>query len=147
MSDQHTIRPARPEDGFDPSEVNATSIWGFTIGSIVILALVLIALQGYFYKIWGDAEQEKILGAPDSRLQTVRGRDDWDLTHYMFLDKKTGQVRIPVDRATDLFLQETAAGKSFYPGKPTVPKKEEPAAAAPASATAAADMKKEEAKK
>ena len=135
MSDEPLfLRPVDPKVGFDHSEPHTGAIWGFTIGSIVVLALVIGSISGYFFKIWNDAEQEKILTAPDSRLQMVRGREDWDLTHSMYLDKKSGQVRIPVDRAMELFLEETAAGKSFYPGKPTVPKKEEPAAAAPAAA-------------
>ena len=119
-----------PSEGFDRAEPNVTSIWLFTILSVVSLVVILVALQQYFVKIWSDAVTEKVLTAPDSQLQMVRGRDAWDLTHYMYLDKKAGQIRIPVDRATDLFLQEVAQGKPFYPGKPTVPKKEEPAAAA-----------------
>ena len=122
-----------PREGFDKGEPNVKSIWAFTVVSIIVLVVTIVALQQYFVKIWSDAVSEKVLTAPDSQLQMVRGRDDWDLTHFMYLDKKAGQVRIPVDRATDLFLQEVAAGKPFYPGKPTVPKKEEPAAAAPAA--------------
>ncbi len=128
---QSTLRRADPKEGFDRSEPNVLSIWGFTIGSIVILVIMLVALQQYFVKIWSDAVYEKVLTAPDAQLQMVRGRDDWDLTHYMYLEKKSGQVRIPVDQEHDLFLKEVAAGKTFYPGKPTLPKKEEPAAAAP----------------
>jgi hypothetical protein len=45
------------------------------------------------------------------------------------MDKASGVVRIPVDRAMDLMLQDAAAGKTFYPAKATVPKKEEPVAA------------------
>lgn len=122
-----------PKEGFDRAEPNVTSIWLFTVLSVVSLVLILVALQQYFVKIWSDAVTEKVLTAPDSQLQMVRGRDAWDLTHYMYLDKKAGQIRIPVDRATDLFLQEVGEGKPFYPGKPTVPKKEEPAAAAPST--------------
>jgi hypothetical protein len=142
---QSTLRHADPREGFDRSEPNTISIWAFTIGSIVILVLVIVALQQYFVKIWNDAVTEKILTAPDSQLQMVRGRDDWDLTHYMYLDKKTGQVRIPVDQAQELFLKEVEAGKPFYPGKATVPKKEEPPAAAPqngAAPAAAGEAKK-----
>ena len=131
-----------PSEGFDHGEPNVKSIWAFTIVSILVLVLVIVALQQYFVKIWSDAVAEKVLTAPDAQLQMVRGRDDWDLTHFMYLDKKSGQVRIPVDRATDLFLQEVSAGKPFYPGKPTVPKKEEPLAAptpAPGAAAGAPD--------
>jgi hypothetical protein len=68
----------------------------------------------------------------------VRGRDDWNLTHYLYMDKATGQVRIPVDQAMDLVLQDAAAGKTFYPAKATVPKKEAPAAPVPGAPGAAA---------
>ena len=141
MSEHVQTTPLRrhdPKEGFDRAEPNARSIWFFTILSIVSLVLVLVAVQQYFVKIWDEAVTEKVLTAPDSQLQMVRGRDDWDLTHYMYLDKKAGQIRIPVDRAKDLFLQEVADGKAFYPGKPTVPKKEEPAPAAPGAPGAAA---------
>jgi hypothetical protein len=44
-------------------------------------------------------------------------------------------VRIPIDKAMQMVADEASAGKLFYPGKPTVPKKEEPATpAAPAPA-------------
>ncbi len=35
----------------------------------------------------------------------------------MYLDKPSGQVRIPVDRAMELVLQDEAAGKTFYPAQ------------------------------
>jgi len=145
MSD-HPMRHANPEEGFDRTEPNAPSIWGFTIGSVIILVLVIVAIQQYFFKIWNDAVTEKVLIAPDTQLQLVHQRDDWDLTHYE-QDKTTKTVRIPVERAEDLFLQEVAAGKAFYPGKPTVPKPEEPAATpaapgAPGAAPAAAPESK-----
>ncbi len=114
-------------EGFDRTEPRTGAIWGFTITSVLVLILVIWALQQYFEKIWNDAVYSKILSAPSPDLQLVRGRDDWDLTHAMYLDKKTGQVRIPLDRARELFMKEVAEGKPFYPGKPTVPKKEEPA--------------------
>src|SRR5580704_13552900 len=112
-------------EGFDPGEPQVTSIWGFAVGSIVVLLITIFALQHYFEKVWNDAVYEKVLVAPSEQLQQMRGRDDWDLTHSMYLNKETGQVRIPLDQAQELFLQEAAAGKPFYPGKPTAPKKDD----------------------
>jgi hypothetical protein len=120
------IEHHEPTEGFDRTEPQTGAIWAFTIGSVLVLIVVIGALQQYFEKIWNDAVYEKVLAPPSVELKTVRGRDDWDLTHYMYLHKETGQVRIPLDRAQELFMKEVAAGKPFYPGKPTVPKKEEP---------------------
>jgi hypothetical protein len=128
-----------PTEGFDRREPDTKAIWAFTIGSVLVLVIVIWALQQYFEKIWSDAVYQKVLSTSNPDLGTVRGRDDWDLSHYMYLHKETGQVRIPLERAQELFMQEVAAGKPFYPGKPTVPKKEEPdASAAPAAGAPAA---------
>jgi len=138
---EHPIEHHDPTEGFDRTEPHSAAIWGFAIGSIIVLVLVIGALEQYFEKIWNQAVYEKVLTAPSETLKTVRGRDDWDLTHYMYLNKQTGQVRIPLDRAQELFLKEIAAGKRFYPGKATVPKKEEPDTNAPAAPAPDAEKK------
>jgi len=127
------IRHADPSEGFDHTEPEARAIWAYCVAAIIILTLTIVALEQYFDKIWNDAVTEKVLLPPSEQLRELRQRDDWDLTHAMYLDKTKGQVRIPVAQAEDLFLKEVAQGKLFYPAKPTVPKKEEPEAPAPAA--------------
>lgn len=133
---EHPIEHHNPQEGFDKTEPNARAIWGFTVGSVLVLILVIVAVQGYFEQIFQTALYEKVLSAPSAQLQDLRNRDAWNLTHYMYgdLDKSSGRVRIPIDQAMQTFAEEAAAGKLFYPAKPTVPKKEEPAPAAPAAA-------------
>jgi len=120
---EHGIRTHHEaSEGFDYTEPQAPKIWGFAIGSVVILVVVIVALQQYFDKIWNDAVYEKVLTAPSQELQDQRNRDEWALTHYRYEDKSKGQVRIPLDRAQELFLKEAAEGKTFYPAKSTLPK-------------------------
>ena len=109
-------------EGFDHSDPQTPKIWAFTIGSVIILIVVIVAIQQYFDKIWNDAVYDKVLAAPSQELQDQRNRDDWALTHYSYEDKSKGQVRIPLERAQELFLKEAAEGKTFYPAKPTSPK-------------------------
>jgi len=118
-----------PSEGFDRTEPAAPSIWAFTIGSIVVLIVVIFALQQYFFKIWNDAVQEKVLAAPSQELVDQRNRDDYALTHYSYQDKSKGVVRIPLEQAEQLVLQDAAQGKTFYPAKPTKPKSPEEEAA------------------
>lgn len=123
---EHGVRAKHSADeGFDASEPQSRAIWGFAIASVICLVVVIGALQQYFEKVWNDAVYEKVLAPPSEQLIDVRGRDDWDLTHYMYLDKKSGQVRIPVEEAQKKFFEEQAAGKSLSPGKPLAPKKED----------------------
>ena len=134
-TDDHQIRHADPKEGFDRAEPQAGAILGFALGSVILLILTIFAIQAYFDKIWKEAVYEKILAPPSDLLIQLHNRENWNLTHYGYFDKKSGMVRVPVDQAMQEFAAEAAAGKLFYPAKPYVPKKEE-AAAAPAPAPA-----------
>jgi hypothetical protein len=136
----HPIAHHDPKEGFDHTEPDTSAIWLFTIGSIIGLVLVIVAVQGYFEQIYKEAVNERVLTVPSELLQDVRNRDAWNLTHYMYgnLDKSSDRVRMPIDKAMQTFAGEAAAGKLFYPAKDTPIKKEEPdAAAAPAGASPA----------
>src|SRR5579863_9818962 len=128
----HPIEHHDPQEGFDRTEPNTPAIWLFTICSVLGLILTIVAVQGYFEQIWKEAVYERVLSVPSEQLQDVRNRDAWNLTHYMYgnLDKSTNRVRIPIDKAMQIFATEAAAGKLFYPAKATAIKVEEPAAAA-----------------
>jgi len=133
---EEEIRHADPKEGYDHQEPQAGAIAGFAIGSVVLLIITILALQAYFNKIWEQAVYEKVLAPPSEQLIDLHNREDWNLSHYGYTDKASGAVRIPVDRAMELFEQEAGSGKLFYPAQNTVPKKEEPepAAGTPAAA-------------
>src|SRR5262245_8398558 len=137
---EHPIEHHEPQEGFDRTEPNAAAIWGFTIGSLVTLVLVIVAIQIWFQQMYNQAVIDRVLTPPSVQLQELRNRDAWSLSHYMYgdLSKASGRVRVPIDQAMQKFAEEAAAGKLFYPAKPTVPKKEEPAADANAPAASAA---------
>jgi hypothetical protein len=135
---ENEIRHADPKEGFDRQEPQAGAIAGFAIGSVLLLIITIVALQQYFDKIWEQAVYEKVLAPPSEQLLQLHNREDWNLSHYGYSDKASGTVRIPVDRAMELFKQEASSGKLFYPAKNTVPKKEEPVVAPPAVPDAAA---------
>jgi hypothetical protein len=126
---EERIRHASPKEGFDHTEPRSGAIAGFAVGSVVLLVVMILALQSYFNHIWEQAVYEKVLAPPSEQLITLHDRENWNLTHYGYMDKPSGVVRIPLDRATELFEQEAKSGKLFYPAKNTVPKKEEPEAA------------------
>ena len=124
VEDGREVIPADPREGFDRDEPSSGAIAGFAVGSLILLVLTIGAITQYFNHVWDEAVYEKVLAPPSEQLKEVRGRDDWNLSHYMYLDKNSGQVRIPIDKAMDLVLQDAAAGKTFYPAKATAPKVE-----------------------
>lgn len=138
VEDGRAVIPADPREGFDRDEPSSGAIAAFAVGSLILLVLTIGAITQYFNHVWDEAVYEKVLAPPSELLKEVRGRDDWNLTHYMYLDKNSGQVRIPIDRAMELVLQDAAAGKTFYPAKATAPKVEPVAVPPPADPNAPA---------
>jgi hypothetical protein len=144
-----------PKEGFDHSEPAARNITLFVIVSVITLVVTILALQAYFEKIWNEAVYEKVLSVPGEEVGDLRSVSNWRLNHYEYADPSKTRVRIPYERAKELFLADEAAGKTFYPAKPTEPKPEEPAtpaaapgapaatAGAPAGTPAGAEVKQE----
>jgi hypothetical protein len=143
MSDSHDeriIEKHNPEEGFDASEPAAGSIWAFTIGSVALLVVLILAVQYYFDGIWTQAVYERVLAVPGQEVGDLHNLENWRLTHYEYTDPSKTTVRIPFDEARKAFLEDAKAGKTFYPGKPSEPKPETldqpaaPAGAAPGAA-------------
>lgn len=132
---EHPREHHSPEEGFDRGEPNTNAVWAFTIGSVLVLVLMIAAVAGYFEDVYQNAVRVKVLEAPSSQLLDLRSRDSWNLTHYMYgdLNSKSGRVRMPVNQAMQAFAEEAAAGKLFYPAKNTAIKVETPAGAPDAS--------------
>lgn len=133
----HEVVHHDPQEGFDHTEPAARRITLFVIVSVVTLVVTILSLQAYFDKIWNEAVYEKVLAVPGEEVGELRSLSAWRLSHYEYTDPTKTAVRMPFDRAKELFLAEQAAGKTFYPAKPTEPKPEEPAVA-PAAPGAAA---------
>jgi len=132
----HEVAHHDPKEGFDRSELDARKITLFVIVSVITLVVTIMALQAYFDKIWNEAVYDKVLAVPGEEVGEMRALSAWRLSHYEYADPTKTAVRMPFDRAKELFLAEQAAGKTFYPAKPTEPKPEEPATPAPAAGEA-----------
>jgi hypothetical protein len=127
--DDHEVTKHDSKEGFDPSEPEASRITVFVILSVATLVLTIVAVQRYFESAWDTAVVEKVLTVAPPELKDQRMLETWRMTHYEYTTEAKKEVRLPLDRARELVLQEAAQGKTFYPARPTVPKKEEPPAA------------------
>jgi hypothetical protein len=125
---EHPIAKHSPKEGFDRSDPHVGVIFVYTAISLLVLVLLIVAIQVYFEDLYKQAVYDKILSAPSEQLRDVRNRDAWNLSHYMYgdLNAKSGRVRIPLDKAMELNLQDAQAGKEFYTVKPYAVKPVEP---------------------
>ena len=121
---EHPLPPHDPKEGFDRNDPEVAKIFVFTIVSLAVLVLMIFAISQYFETLYSKAVSDKILTAPSEQLRDLHNRDAWNLSHYMYgdLNANSGRVRIPLDKAIDLNLQDAQAGKTFYPAKPAAVK-------------------------
>src|SRR5882672_8849486 len=100
----HEVAKHDPSEGFDHSEVAARKITFFVIVSVITLVVTIAALQSYFDKIWNQAVYDKVLSVPGEEVGDLRSLSNWRLDHYEYADPSKTRVRIPLDRAKQLFL-------------------------------------------
>jgi hypothetical protein len=121
-----------PEPGHETSDVSIRPIVRFGIGLGVATALISVALWGLF-RLYDREERKQdrplppMVAAslartpPEPRLEPdplaprrrIRAREDAVLTTYGWVDRRTGVVRIPIDRAMELLVE-----RGLPPSKP-----------------------------
>lgn len=112
---EHTAHPTSPNGaGHEQSEVDVRLI----IASLAFLAvttflvfLLVVGIFRYFYGVdrVGEAQRQPVIPpeprievAPYEQLQQLRAKEDHILNSYAWVNKQTGVVRVPIDRAIDL---------------------------------------------
>ncbi len=155
--DEKVLRSLNPEElerlqkeGFDRSDPSGPWVVGSAAIIVITLVIVVFSVDYLFQATWSQNEYEAVLAKESPELQDVRTKEAEQLNHYRYIDQEKGSVRLPIDRAIDLFAAEAKEGKLFYPAKSAPVKVPEPVDAAaggagnpsPAPAGAGVDQKK-----
>jgi stringent starvation protein B len=125
-------------EGFDRTDPSGPWIVAFTVGIVLTLVVVAFGVHYLFQATYDQNEYRQVLAAESQELREVRTREAEQLNHYRYTDKAKGAVRLPIGRAMEVFAQESAQGKLFYPGKSAPVKTAEDLAALPDGSTNAA---------
>jgi len=134
---------------YDHSEPGYRAIALYMAATVVFLGLIGIAIQNYYDLTYNADEYKRVLSQENWVLQDLRQKEAWELTHYSYVDKNKGVVRIPIDEAMQLVAQEAAENRLKYPTNPSRVKTPEELAAAgnpgvsPQGAAAATAAQKE----
>jgi hypothetical protein len=100
---------------FDTSEPKAGFIAAFGMATIITLVVTVFGIQFYFDQAKEHQVYEQVLKPEGEDLRVLRAKEDQQLSGYSYADKQKGVVRIPIDRAMQLYVQEAGAGKFAYP--------------------------------
>jgi hypothetical protein len=113
---EHTAHPSPNGAGHEQAEVSVRLIvvsLGFLTVATAIVFVLVIGIFRYFYASYSTAEavqqaqpvippEPRIEVAPYEQLQQLRVKEDHILSTYAYIDKSSGTVRVPIDKAIDL---------------------------------------------
>lgn len=116
----HEVKPGNEEIDFEASDIDArhTFITGVSvlIGISVVIALVyfLFTYLAHERSISSPPPlpieahgnpmppEPRLQASPYKDLKAMRTRENWELSHYFWVDKVKGTVAIPIERAMDI---------------------------------------------
>ncbi len=141
--EQHSPAGVNPELLHESAEYSERVVVGFSIGLLVFLglsALLMVLLMRFLPVLYpvgplspfADRDtfppQPRLQVSPHADLLRLNGREDRILNSYAWIDRSTGRVRIPIDRAIDIIAErglparnEKAVPKPTGKGTPTLP--------------------------
>jgi hypothetical protein len=106
--DDSKLLDEQQEAGVAPEGVEAKQIMGFVLAVLIAVAVIVIIIFTYATMV----QQQVRTGAEGSgryyELQDVRERGRAQIDRYEVIDEGTGQVRIPIERAMELMVEEDA---------------------------------------
>jgi hypothetical protein len=89
-----------------PDKPNNLMLTGFVIGSVVLLVAMVLGVMQMFNAVVEAEISTRVLEVPSSQLGALRDREQLQLSRYQWVNKSTGAVRIPLDRAVELTLRD-----------------------------------------
>jgi len=110
MSSERTATATAPHTaGFETGEPGFRAI-GIVGGVIVVtLVAILLGVQAYYDSVLEQQIFVKQLEPVSAQLTVLRAREDAQLHSYQYIDRAKGTVRLPIERAMDLLIQEAHA--------------------------------------
>jgi hypothetical protein len=98
------------KSSIEPDEVNVGLLSIVGTFSAVVLVLIVVLLQAWFYNWRGNIAAEKVLPAnsPETPLGRAILEQQQTIDSYRWINEKAGQRAIPIGRAMELVAQEMA---------------------------------------
>ena len=138
----HREEPQHAETHFEESDVSGRGVF---LGGVGVLVGTWIAI-GFLYFVFsyfshqrarmsppplpvaGTQEalppQPRLQQSPPQDLKAMRTREDWELTHYHWIDKAHGSLVIPIEQAIRLVAERGIPPKKLAPNATLTPPQE-----------------------
>src|SRR5947209_8049275 len=93
-------------NAFDTTEPKAGFIAAFGVATVITLVVTVLGIQFYFDQSKEQEVYQQVLKPVGDDLNSLRAKEDWQLSRYTFIDKSKGAVRLPIEKAMALYQQE-----------------------------------------
>lgn len=97
--------------GYEKRDINIRFVAGIALLTIIVLVSMIAFLNSFFISERETQMSEQFLSRPNPQLLEMRAQAQKDLTSYKLLDAEKGIVQIPIERAKELLIKESAAGQ------------------------------------
>lgn len=90
-----------------------TNIWQLLLGLVAASTLVVVVAllaESWTLRRWAEEERSKILDRSDPALEAHRAEQRAIFEEYAWIDREQESVRLPIERAMELVLQESQGG-------------------------------------
>jgi len=104
--------------GYDRHDPNTRFI--AMLGGLLVIVLIaaVFGVQYYYDRVREQQVYVQVLEPQSEMLLDLRARENQELLTYQYLDRDAGTVRVPIERAMELLVEEAAEGDLPYPTTP-----------------------------
>jgi hypothetical protein len=95
--------------GFETTDPRSGAIALVGAGIVILLVLIIVGVEAYYDRVRDQQIFVKQLQPVSEDLKALRAREDTDLNSYRYIDRAKGAVRLPINRAMDLLVEEAHA--------------------------------------
>jgi len=106
MSDSHD-HPQHPSD-YEKKDTNVLKLTALTAISVVVIVVSIVVLYDYFIRVKEEAIYEQVLKPESPELLELQAAERDSLSSYILLDSAQGYYQIPIERAMQLVVEESA---------------------------------------
>lgn len=93
--------------GYEKKDANVRAIVLTAIVSVVVMALMVVALNNFFVTTHEEIYQQQVLQPVSRDLIELRRVEDSVLSTYELIDPQERTYRVPISRAMELLLEES----------------------------------------
>jgi hypothetical protein len=133
-TENHRHEPSHPvqSQGYEHRDANIPALLKFALGLAVLIAITLVAMNWTFnifdkFMPLGPpaapfeqtrelAPSPRLQAAPHMELKDYCAAQEKNVDSYSWVDQQQGTVRIPIDRAMDLILQQGLPARAASAG-------------------------------